>query len=247
MIPKIIHYVWVGPNSMPEEDQQRVKAWRRFFPGWEFREWNNHNIDFSSPFLSAAYSARGWNRVSDYTRMDALVRFGGIYLDTDVDVIRPFDSLLDRPAFLGFQLGDDCPEYMINGAVFGAEPGHWLPLAILREFNEKLDGREDIGPLSGPGLLTQMLRQKGLSHYSDEAIEIHDVTIFPKRYFYPYFMGENFSNALITPDTYAIHRWAYTWNPKPSFRRKMIRALERHAPGLASQITRASRMLGHST
>jgi mannosyltransferase OCH1-like enzyme len=76
---------------MPEEDRRRVKAWRRFLPDWEFREWNNDNIEFSSSYLSSAYAARGWNRVSDYTRMDALVRFGGVYLDTDVDVLRSFD------------------------------------------------------------------------------------------------------------------------------------------------------------
>jgi mannosyltransferase OCH1-like enzyme len=229
---------------MPEEDRQRVKTWHQFFPDWEFREWNNHNIDFSSPYLRGAYDVGAWNRVSDYTRMDALARFGGLYLDTDVDVIRSFEPLLDRTAFLGFQLGDDCPEYMINGAVFGAEAGHWLPLAIRREFNEKLDGREDIGPLSGPGLLTQMLRQKGLSRYFDEAITIDDVTVFPRRYFYPYFMGENYSDVLITPDTYAIHRWAFTWNPEPSFRRKLLGAVAVYSPQLASQITRFARKLG---
>jgi hypothetical protein len=243
MIPKILHYIWVGPAPMPEEDKRRVETWRAFFPGWEIRAWNNDDLDFTSSYLRQAYEARAWNRVSDYVRMDALVRFGGVYLDTDVDVLRSFEPLLNADAFLGFQLGDEAPEYLVNGAVFGAVPGHWLPAAIRREFNENMDGRDDVGPDSGPGILTRMLRARGLKSYSDEPIEVDGVVIYPRRYFYPYFMGEDLSDAAVTPDTFAIHRWAFTWNPKPSLKRRMLRRLERHAPVLATKIARSARWM----
>src|SRR5664279_4230771 len=154
MIPKIIHYVWVGPNAIPDADRQRIEQWREMLPTWEIRAWGNRDVDFSSPYLRGAFAVRAWNRVSDYTRMDALTRFGGVYLDTDIDLIRPLEPLLDREAFLGFQVGDERPEELVNGAVFGAEPNHWLAASIRSYLNERLDGRTDVKAFTGPGLLT---------------------------------------------------------------------------------------------
>jgi len=210
-IPKIIHYVWVGPKPLPEEDRRRVEQWRARFPDWEFRFWNNDTVNFNSSYLSQAYSVRAWNRVSDYTRMDALTRFGGIYLDTDVDILHPFDPLLANTAFLGCQMGDERPDVMVNGAVFGAEPGHWLPSTIRDIFDKQMDGRKNIDSFAGPGLITKVLRENGLGRYSDEIVHVRDVTIYPKRFFYPYSWLEQYSPEVVTPDTIAVHLWAETW------------------------------------
>lgn len=250
MIPKIIHYVWVGPNALPEADRRRIETWRRMLPGWEIRAWGNQDVDYSSPYLRMAYAVRAWNRVSDYTRMDALARYGGVYLDTDVDLIRPLEPFLDRQAFLGFQIGDEMPGEMVNGAVFGARPGHWLPIAIRRYFNERLDGRTDVGSFAGPGLLTQTLREKGLERYSDEPVEIEQVSLYPKRYFYPYSWTETYSDSVITPDTYAVHRWAETWVNKGGaslptrLRKKVINRLGRHVPAVALELSRMAAVRG---
>src|SRR5262249_32174033 len=157
----------------------RVDNWRTLLPHWDFRFWNNSNIDFSSTYLRRAYAVRAWNRVSDYARMHALSTFGGIYLDTDVDLIRPLGPLLDRPAFLGFQVDDGQSQDLVNGAVLGSIPGHWLPSSIIEYFNKRLDGRIDTNSFSGPGLLTQMLRRRGLLTYSDMPLDIDGVTIYP--------------------------------------------------------------------
>lgn len=210
-IPKIIHYVWVGPRPLPEEDRLRVEAWRRAMPDWEFRFWNNDTVNFGSRYLAQAYSVRAWNRVSDYTRMDALTRFGGIYLDTDMDLVRPLDPLLDNTAFLGFQRGDERPDVMVNGAIFGTEPGHWLPSALRDIFDKQLHGGKNIGSFAGPGLITKVLRDHGLRGYSDEIVHVRDVAVYPRRFFYPYSWLEEYSPEVVTPDTIAVHRWAETW------------------------------------
>ena len=158
MIPKILHYVWVGSKPLPEVDRRRIEQWRQLHPRWEIRAWGNDDVDFSSPYLRGAFAARAWNRVSDYTRMDALARYGGIYLDTDFDVLRPFDRFRECQAFLGFQIGDEIPTDLVASGLFGAEPGHWLPTSIRDYFNQHLDGRVDLNSFTGPGLVTQMLR-----------------------------------------------------------------------------------------
>lgn len=237
-IPKIIHYVWVGPKPFPDEDRRRVEQWRTLLPDWDYRFWNNDNVDFSSPYLSMAYAARAWNRVSDYTRMHALAEMGGVYLDTDVDLIRSLEPLLQHHAFLGCQVGDEQPGEMVNGAIFGARKGHWLPTMIRDKFNQEIDGRADIGSFAGPGLITKTLRDHGLSTYSDDPVLVRDVTIYPKRFFYPYSWTERYSPDVVVPDTYAVHRWAETWVVKsPTFavrvRRALIKRLARYAPSLA--------------
>jgi mannosyltransferase OCH1-like enzyme len=248
-IPKIIHYVWVGPKAVPDADLKRIEHWHTLLPDWEIRFWNNDNVDFSAPYLRQAYAARAWNRVSDYTRMDSLTRFGGVYLDTDVDLHRSLDPLREHAAFLGFQAGDELPEELVNGAVFGAEKGHWLPSTIRKIFNEQYDGRTDIGSFAGPGMITKILREHGLERYSDEPVTVKDVTLYPKRFFYPYSWLETYSPDIVTPETYAVHRWAETWVvKKPSFsmrlRRAWIKRVARYAPSVALWTARATARRG---
>ncbi|MBV9828893.1 MAG: hypothetical protein JO001_24990 [Alphaproteobacteria bacterium] len=251
MIPKILHYVWVGPRSMPDEDHKRVEAWRVRLPDWTFSFWGNNDVDFESPYLREAFAVRAWNRVSDYTRMAALAQFGGVYLDTDVEVVRDLEPLLQHHAFLGCQNGGEEPDEIVNGAVLGAEPGHWLPRTIRTYFDEKLSGRADLGAFSGPGLLTQVLREHGLQSYVDDPIDVDGVTVMPKRYFYPYGWRETFSDAVITSDTFAIHHWAATWVRKPTFRfrarRKALDLSCRLMPALALRIARATAGGGNKT
>jgi mannosyltransferase OCH1-like enzyme len=202
-----------------------VDQWHSLLPDWEIRAWSNENVDFQSPYLRQAYAVRAWNRVSDYARMDALARFGGVYLDTDVDLVRSLEPLRDRCCFLGFQAGDEAPGALVNGAVFGAVAGHWLPTALRKYLNEELDGRTNTGAFSGPGLITRTLRKHGLKSYSDEVVLVKDVTIFPKRYFYPYSWKERYSEDVIGPDTFAVHRWAESWAVRRSFRWRLRRGL----------------------
>ncbi len=120
MIPKKIHYVWVGGNPKGKDIQKCMKSWTKHLKGYEIIEWNEQNFDIDShPFLKKAYAAKKWAFVSDYIRAYVIYNEGGIYLDTDVILLDNFDSFLSHRAFVGFE-NESSP----FTAVFGAEPKH---------------------------------------------------------------------------------------------------------------------------
>ena len=117
MIPKIIHYVWVGNNPKPKDIKKCMKTWKKHLKDYKIIEWNESNFDISShPFVKKAYEAKKWAYVSDYIRMYAIYNYGGIYLDTDVLVLENFDKFLNNKVFVGFER-----ENYPFTAVFGAE------------------------------------------------------------------------------------------------------------------------------
>ena len=134
MIPKKIHYVWVGGNEKNNTIKQCMKTWGKHLEGYEVIEWNENNFDIDShPFVKAAYKAKKWAYVSDYIRASVIYKYGGIYLDTDILVLDNFDRFLNNRAFVGFEN----PQYPFT-AVFGAEPGHPLVKDMI-EYYDRLD------------------------------------------------------------------------------------------------------------
>ena len=132
MIPKKIHYVWMGGKAKPKKIQKCIKTWKRKLKDYEFIEWNESNFDINShPFVKAAYDNKKWAFVSDYVRAWAIYNYGGIYLDTDVYVIRKLDKLLDNKAFVGFERSD----YPFT-AVFGACKHH----SFIKDMLDYYDG-----------------------------------------------------------------------------------------------------------
>lgn len=120
MIPKKIHYVWMGKKEKPKAIKKCMKTWKKYLADYEIIEWNENNFDINQhPFVKAAYEAKKWAFVSDYVRAWAIYKYGGIYLDTDVFVIDKLDDLLENKAFVGYEQ----PDYPFT-AVFGAEKGH---------------------------------------------------------------------------------------------------------------------------
>ena len=127
MIPKKIHYVWVGGKEKPADIVRCMNTWDKHLKGYEIVEWNEDNFDIEShPFTKSAYAAKKWAYVSDYIRAYVIYNEGGIYLDTDVLVLDNFDSYLDNRAFVGYET----PDYPFT-AVFGAEKGHPFIKSIL--------------------------------------------------------------------------------------------------------------------
>lgn len=134
MIPKKIHYVWVGGNEKNNTIKQCMKTWGKHLEGYEVIEWNENNFDIDShPFVKAAYKAKKWAYVSDYIRAYVIYKYGGIYLYTDILVLDNFDRFLNNRAFVGFEN----PQYPFT-AVFGAEPGHPLVKDMI-EYYDRLD------------------------------------------------------------------------------------------------------------
>lgn len=132
MIPKKIHYVWVGGKDKPKDIKKCLKTWKKHLSDYEIIEWNESNFDINShPFCKAAYEAKKWAFVSDYIRAYVIYNEGGIYLDTDVLVLENFDKFLNHKAFVGFE--------NLNHpftAVFGAQKKHPLLKDMLNYYNE---------------------------------------------------------------------------------------------------------------
>lgn len=131
MIPKTIHYIWVGKNPIPKDLKRCMKTWKKHLKGYEIKRWDENNFDINShPFVKKAYEAKKWAFVSDYIRMWAIYNEGGIYLDTDVLVVSSIDEMLNNQAFVGFE-NDQYP----FTAAFGAIKGHSLIKSVLDYYN----------------------------------------------------------------------------------------------------------------
>lgn len=146
MIPKTIHYCWFGGNQKPELVENCIASWHRFCPDWEIIEWNESNYDVDkAEYTKEAYGCKKWAFVADYARFDVVNQFGGVYLDTDVELLDTIDGLCDNTAFYAFESGRN----IASGLGFGAEKEHETVKACLNYYTNKhfiTDGKMDLTP-----------------------------------------------------------------------------------------------------
>jgi len=217
-IPKKIHYCWFGRGEKPELIKRCIDSWHKFLPDYEIKEWNEDNSPMSEPYMQKVYGVKSWTNVSDFVRLYVLYEEGGIYLDTDIEVVKSFDDLLNEDVFLGFQFdkppfGTGSESEWVNGAVMGGVKGQELFKTLMNAKNKNFNGNEPPST-AGPGLITNILRDMGLvydSNATDNITHIKNITIFPKRYFYPHSWNEKYDSSEITKDTYCIHHWTTLW------------------------------------
>jgi mannosyltransferase OCH1-like enzyme len=207
MIPKVIHYCWFGGNPQTALMTKCRRSWKRKLSCYQIKRWDESNAPMRFAYMQTAARNRKWANMSNFIRLYALYAEGGIYLDTDVEVLKSFDDLLHGPAFLGCETKDP----RINNAVFGAERGHPLLLRMMSALVCSFSGLEPANE-SSPDLTTRMLRDLGLKTYAEQPQRVGDVFVYPTRFFYPYFYGERFRPGCITADTYAIHHWEKKWD-----------------------------------
>jgi len=220
LIPKVIHYCWVGGNPLPEKHKACIASWRRMMPDAEIREWNETNYDFHrNAYMDEAYKAGKWGFVPDYARLDIIYREGGIYLDTDVEMLRPLDPLLDSP-FCGFE----SRENVALGLIFAAEAGN----ETIRRLRDAYDGMHFVNPdgslnqKPSPVLQTAELRALGL-HDDDGSVQsVGGLRVYPKEFFAPKTLD---GACHLTENTYCIHHYEASWMP---LRWKVFRKV-RHA------------------
>lgn len=206
---KTIHYCWFGRGEKPKLVQKCIESWKKNLPDYDIVEWNEDNFDIKKNiFVSQAYSDRNFAFVSDYVRAFVLYNYGGIYMDTDVEVLGTFDSFLGDKMFVGFEEGN-----FVGTCVMGTEKGH----PIMKEYLDHYDGttyfNEDGTKYTDTNvvLLTKLLESKGLQR-NDSKQTVGDVTVYPRTYFspYDYINGINY----ITDESAAIHHFAQLWLPK---------------------------------
>src|SRR5262245_52745041 len=212
MIPRTIHYCWFGSESQSQLIRKCLASWRTFMPDCAIKLWDETNSPLGGDYARAAYAQEEWSRLTNFVRFHALYTEGGIYLDTDVEMLRSLDPLLTDHCFLGFQQKEDLVDW-VNTAVLAGEAGHPFLKACLDRFTDAF--RETGQFLRSPGVATAVLREMGLKTYGRQVIG--GVTLYPTEYFYPYSWLEKYSPERISPDTYCVHHWAASWKKKPAF------------------------------
>lgn len=216
MIPKIIHYCWFGNGEMPALAKKCIESWRKFFPDYEIREWNESNYDVRKiPYISEAYDAKKYAFVSDFARFDILYQYGGIYFDTDVEVIRSFDDILVNGSFMGCeQDGGNKSENAVNaGLGIAAAPGLGIYKEIIDYYKTQsflnADGSADLTTIVTR--VTDILRQHGLK--DESGIQMVDkIMIYPAEYFNP--LDSTTGKLTKTSNTHSIHWYSKSWLPK---------------------------------
>ena len=222
MIPKIIHYCWFGRKPLPKLAQKCIASWQKFMPGYEIKRWDESNFDVEiCGYVKEAYQAKKWAFVSDYARFAILYKYGGMYFDTDVEIIKPLDNILDRGGFMGLQ-SDFEPGIDINpGLGLAAAPGLGLYKEILDAYKRRhfLNSDGSLNETTVVTYTTEILKKHGLKNIPGIQ-KIADIYIYPKEYFNP--IEHTTGRLIISSNTYAIHHYMASWCTSASRRRGKI-------------------------
>ena len=220
---KIIHYIWFGGNPLSDLTKKCIETWKKYLPDFEIMEWNEKTFDVNQcAFVKEAYEQKKWAFVADYTRFKVLEKYGGIYLDTDMEITADISKFLEKDLFLGVE-----DSKMINAAVVWAkEPHnpHIQDIVKIYESKEHFNETGDLYDESVPRVLTKYFEQFGFDGQKDEIQTFDDdkVYVYPMEYFYP--LSYDYQNNKFTDNSVMIHHFDATWiSPMEKFKTKMKR------------------------
>ena len=207
MIPKKIHYCWFGRGPMPPMALKCIESWHRFMPDYEYKLWNEDNFDVNSvPYVKEAYEARKFAFVTDYVRLYALYTEGGIYMDTDVEVLKPYDDLLHLSGFIGFEGSKHSP--VGTGTIASIPHGEWVKeqMSAYEGIHfVRLDGSLDL--TTNPLRISAIMKAHGFIQNGQEQ-DYKDMHVFPVVYFCP---RQTTGDFLLTENTYCDHHFMGSW------------------------------------
>lgn len=219
MIPKVIHYIWIGGNRLPELALKCIKSWEEKCPDYKIIFWNENNLNIEEClFAKQAYENKKYGFATDYLRLKIIYEHGGIYLDTDVEVLKAFDELLNLEAFFGFE--ND--EHINTGAGFGAQKGCAILKELMGQYENtsfiKTDGTFDM--IACPQRDTIVFKNHGLKQ-GNSLQEIDGMRFFPSEYFSPI----NYTTGIrkITDKTFSIHHYMASWKDEQEIKYNDIR------------------------
>ena len=224
MIPKIIHYCWFGRGEKPELAKRCIASWRKFCPEFEIREWNEDNCDYLAvPFMAEAYAAKKYAFVTDVMRLLVLEQYGGVYFDTDVEVVRDISPLLNDEGFIGFEN----EQFVNSGQVMAAVPHQSVVQAMIAAYRPlhftNADG--SLNTVTCPHLNTAVLERFGLVRNGQEQL-IKGIRVYPADRFNP--LDSATGRLKKTENTWSIHWYSMSWLPKGmQLRCKLTKACRR--------------------
>ena len=218
MIPKVIHYCWFGRNPLPESAVKCIESWRKYMPDYEIKEWNEDNFDVNMiPYTTEAYSVGKYAFVSDYARFWVLYHYGGVYFDTDVELIKPIDDIVEKGPFMGIEVmcKVDPVEFVgypmvAPGLGLGAPAGIEFYKKVLDYYSEQRFLNDDGSIVEGTVVshMTRLLIREGLQKKSGMQ-HIAGIWIYPEDYFNPF---DDLTGRLNkTENTRSIHWFARSW------------------------------------
>lgn len=225
IIPKVIHYCWFGRSPLPDKYRKWMESWRKFCPDYEIREWNEDNYDITkNQYMYEAYQHKKWGFVPDYARLDIIYEHGGIYLDTDVELVGSLDDMLFQNGFAGFQQ----EEFINLGHGFGAVKG----LPLIQEMRDDYDNLHFVKPdgnlnlTPSPVYQTDFLLGQGL-RLNGEYQKLQDFVIYPEKMF----SAKSFFTRRVRTAEYtrAIHHFDASWKDNSEKKREMRLEAEMNA------------------
>ena len=240
MIPKIIHYCWFGRNPLPELAQKCIASWKKYLPDYEIKEWNEDNFDVNIiPYTAEAYAMKKYAFVSDYARFWILHKYGGIYFDTDVEVIRPIDDIIARGNFMGFETdpnpakGDASNASVNPGLGLGVAPGLGLGVApglgVIKKMLDYYEDKDFIceanmrNQITVVHICTKVLMENGLQNVEGIQKVDDDIYIYPAEYFCP--INVTTGRIHVEKNTRTIHHYAGTWVDKKFSLKEFVKRL----------------------
>lgn len=210
MIPKIIHYCWFGKNPLPENTRKYIETWKKFLPDYEIKEWNDDNYDVNKTlYTTQAYQFDKYAFVSDYCRFDVLNQYGGIYFDTDVELIKDPTPIIEQGPFVACQC-PECPE-IATGLGMASYPDSDVLKDILKDYDNSSLTTE-LGALDLTTCVvrqTRMFKKWGFIPDNTKVQEIRGFKIYPTEYFCP--KDPRGDKLTITENTYSIHHYDGSW------------------------------------
>lgn len=237
MIPKVIHYCWFGRNPLPPLAIKCIESWKKYLPDYEIKEWNEDNFDVNIiTYTKEAYYAKRYAFVSDYARFWILYHYGGLYFDTDVEIIKSIETIIKKGAFIGCE-NNAKSEYNQQGNLgcnpglgLGCDPGLDFYKEILNLYSTLLfitkDGKQNTKTIVQ--YTTELLVAHGLK-YTNEIQHINGIWIYPKEYFCP--IEYLTKKKTITANTCTIHHYAESWvTPWQKFKniiKRLLRKLQK--------------------
>jgi len=215
MIPKIIHYIWLGGNPFPQMVEKCIKSWYKFCPDWEIKRWDESNLNLDiNEYCRQAYDAKKYAFASDALRFEILKRHGGVYLDVDVELLKPLDDLLNCKAFAGLEKYHSLS--VAPGLIFGSEKEGSVVGDIVALYNKdsfiKEDGDYNYETVCNK--VTGLLTDKYGLKLDNCKQDLEDIIIYPTEYFCP-INGLTKENIYQTKNTYSKHLYLASWVPKP--------------------------------
>lgn len=220
MIPKVIHYCWFGGKPLPRAARRCLKSWKKQCPDFEIKRWDESNFDVNQhPFVKSAYEAKAWAFVSDWARLKIVYDEGGVYLDTDIELIKTLDSLLqDNECYIGVQQSG---RLCTTGLGFGAVKASPVIEKMLSMYNGLIFTQEGAPELACPKLNDAVVRSLGFhGDGSGDVARFDGLTVYPCRYLDPIAPGD--LQNLMCDDTVSISLYANSWGSRSARLRRFV-------------------------